>query len=475
MSNIAVIPLQANVNVQVRKNLASTTRTIAGDYEFPCTDFWDMSDNPLLGNINYEIADIATYNELFLGKVMYINKSLDTSASVGDIVLFAPLGVSFYPSNAVSLTIGDLPEILILTFANDYISVITSADGGGIVVDVLDSPVAGIGLKNTVDSTASTIYLKNLTSNNNSISFIDGADQIDLSARSINDDAIPTTYGEMDSGNFNVNLDGDLNIIGGGGGSMQVQDSYSIQSATGSIQVVPNQDFIITTLAGNIDANCVDASFDVIGNFEVDLSNPGSEFRVLNLPTVAATGNLLQIDNGTGSISYTPVVAAVSDYQVIGGFYASVTVPGATTQDVHLITIPANTFTTLGQSFVYFQRGSISMDNVGSTVEFNPVVNGADVTAGGGPLFTALATSITPYILTFRANLTNPASATNFNFLGHIEVTYINNAVAGTQYYMANSTFAFDPTVDNDVEIRIATSANTTCSAVHSKLTFIVE
>jgi len=89
-----------------------TNNTGPGPYNLPMADFWECRDNPTVGNIVYNVPNMANYN----GRVIYITKTMDTTGTGNNISILLPAGNVFLPSGTDTLTLPDPAFSGILTF-----------------------------------------------------------------------------------------------------------------------------------------------------------------------------------------------------------------------------------------------------------------------------------------------------------------------------------------------------------------------
>lgn len=90
----------------------TTNNTGPGPYNLPMADFWECRDNPTVGNIVYNVPNMANYN----GRVIYITKTMDTTGTGNNISILLPAGNVFLPSGTATLTLPDPAFSGILTF-----------------------------------------------------------------------------------------------------------------------------------------------------------------------------------------------------------------------------------------------------------------------------------------------------------------------------------------------------------------------
>lgn len=120
---------------------------------FPNTDFIVLSDNPTTGDIVYSVPTNLIYDELCVGRVVYIIKT-ETTGPVNGVEIHMPIGMTFNTTGTNILRLTDNPTTLSLCFPpNGNIGVLQGlGSGGGGAVSTLYTQSDFITSDRTVDA-----------------------------------------------------------------------------------------------------------------------------------------------------------------------------------------------------------------------------------------------------------------------------------------------------------------------------------
>jgi len=180
-----------------------TNNTGPGPYNLPMADFWECRDNPTVGNIVYNVPNMANYN----GRVIYITKTMDTTGTGNNISILLPAGNVFLPSGTDTLTLPDPAFSGILTF-NGTTDVGFSFGPQGAVNSVVNDAAGFIDLVENPGSNAN-IIIKNLK-RGTGITLNDDGNSVEI-VNSVPAPSTQNTFSVSNNGNNGgvINWDGD--------------------------------------------------------------------------------------------------------------------------------------------------------------------------------------------------------------------------------------------------------------------------
>jgi hypothetical protein len=382
--------LRSGQPLQIQRTVATT----AGDngtvtpLTVPMCDIWELQSVPNAGlTLVYEFPGL----DWLSSRIMFINKSSDTTGATLRLTL--PVGCTFNSTGTQSYDFPDAPTCLELAFSEE--TSVFSLIGGessptGIVETVQDSSGGGVGLKDTTNSTAADIYIKNLVAGSN-VTLTPADETVTIAASGV----VETV---ADSSGGGVGLKDTVNST--------ATDILLKNLVAGSNVTLTPADETITVAASGVVETVADSS----GGGE------GLKDTVNSTATAILLKNLVAGSNITLTPSATAIEIAASGGSsptTISNLTAgSLVDPNVGT--LHTLTIPGNSFTTLGQTIYYRSNMTYS----------------SSIT--GDPYFTLLA---------FGTTCVDSSAGTVFtggtNVTFDLAVTWVSGAAAtATLYYM---------------------------------------
>ena len=184
--SIVIEPVRSPYRMQPARTVATTTNNGSiATLSLPDTDMWVCADTLSTGSVTYEVTDMATY----VGKIINILKSVDTTSTGNTVTLSLPAGYKFNTSpQSSNYTFSDAQSSYQIVFGletTDVVSIFNATPPSFTGIEGVENSASSTGDGLVIDSpvTSGVAALKGLIAGSN-ITLTPGANDITVSATS---------------------------------------------------------------------------------------------------------------------------------------------------------------------------------------------------------------------------------------------------------------------------------------------------